>query len=85
MTGEKEGGKCGGIKGKDGVGGGGKGYVDIPSMSWPGPEMTGSVLQGQLVRTGVGGVPETPGLYQHHSLDNKTVRHIPIVSVECVR
>ena len=57
----------------------------IPSMSWPGPEMTGSVLQGQLVRTEVGGVPETPGLYQHHSLDNKTVRHIPFVSVECVR
>ena len=57
------------------VGGGGGGerrggkVTLIPSMSWPGPGMTGSVLQGQLVRTGVGGVPETPGLYQHHSLE----------------
>ena len=43
--------------------------VYIPGMSWPGPGMTGSAPRGQLVRTGVEGVPETPGLCQHHSLE----------------
>ena len=41
----------------------------IPSMSWPGPGMTGSAPRGQRVRTVVGGVPKIPGLYQHHSLE----------------
>ena len=55
--------------GGGGAGGEGRKVTLIPSMSWPGPGMTGSVLRGQLVRTVVGGVPETPGLYQHHSLE----------------
>ena len=42
--------------------------VYIPGTSWPGPGMTGSAPRGQLVRTEVGGVPETPVLCQHHSL-----------------
>ena len=50
-------------------GGEGRKVTLIPSMSWLGLGMTGSAPRGQLVRTVVGGVPETPGLYQHHSLE----------------
>ena len=46
-------------------------HTCIPSVTWPGPGRLGSAQQGRLVRTTVAEDPETPGLYQHHSLQEQ--------------